>query len=719
MNLATFNIDMQMIKFLNNEDLIDATVEITINEAFTMIVTVPVDRDLSDDTRFVAVSHPQYKGEYLVGQLARKQLNGDSVTYTFREYFYQQLDKGAISVEQPNFIDKPVANVLKYVLNKPEIKWHLEEVMNKNITIYLYYDSGLEVFSRVQEQLGGEYVFTCEIDPKSNALINHKVRFVESQGVLTGKRFERDTNVLTLEGDYDYNNIITKIYPRGKGVEVDNPEAPKNAPAGYGRRLTIKDVNPTKEEFIHDEDASKVWGSMYKNPRTEVVVYEDITDANILYQAGMRTLKERNHPSAVFSASVTDIDDLNLGDTVYIIWRNGDYRLEYATRVYKYTHDLVNPANSRIELGDKRNDGNMNKALSGMKRDIANAQNVATYAGQTVLGASAGYGTTLPTVENSKEGDTYYLNLKNGLSEMYVFLNGNWILKASSDAQEMASNGVLRPNGAKVYFGAETPTNPNQGDQWFKYDGDNARNSTLYLYKSGSWILWNGVKDANGLIDGSINGDEVNLFNLNASNINAGSLSANYIQGGTIDAGKINVINLNANSIASGTIDTANIKIVNKPTDTQITLSNGLFIQKASLNDGFDVSLTKGGLWMNNAGGVQNARLGTENYLGIQHNISATGTYIGNQKSAYARFTPSAISFHSNTFFEKPIYIPEATTGVAFAWVTGVAPGSMQKCAAVVNRTTTGKPISAIAFSDNGTNYAVDMKRGTSVKLTN
>lgn len=58
----------------------------------------------------------------------------------------------------------------------------------------------------------------------------------------------------------------------------------------------------------------------------------------------------------------------------------------------------------------------------------------------------------------------------------------------------------------------------------------------------------------NQIVSGTINGQNVNITNLNASNITTGSLSANFLNGGTIDANNISVIHLNASNITTGTL---------------------------------------------------------------------------------------------------------------------------------------------------------------------
>ncbi|ARQ94578.1 endopeptidase [Weissella phage PWc] len=737
MNLFIFDIKMKNIGYIRPEIVVDASVDVIINEAFTMTLTIPTKDDLPDNMRFIATPHPKYENEYMVGQMARKQVDGDLVTYTFREYFYQQLDKGVISIEKPNFNNRPVADVLNYVLKKKAINWKLVEVMNKNISIYLYYDSGLEVFQRVQEILGGEYVFTCEIDPKSNDLINHKVRYVESQGKKTGRRFERDTNLLSLKGEYDFNNIFTLIYPRGKGVEVDNPEAPKNAPVGYGRRLTIESVNPPDPsdplfngQYIWDKEATKVWGSMYATRREKVVIYEDITDAKQLYDAGKRTLNEYNHPSAVYTASVTDIDYLDLGDEVYIIWRDEDnkHKFEYSTRVFGYHYDLVNPANNTLTLGDQRKDGNLGSTLSGMSRRIENAQNVATWAGQTVIGTDAGYGDKLPTLETKpREGDVFYLKVGNGLTDMYIFIGGQWVKKASSDATDFANQGKLNGDG-KTFYGEVDPISPVDGDTWFKYKGDNASSAVMYIYKDGEWVKYGGVKDANGLVIGSIDAKKINVININASNITAGKLSADIIEGGTIDASKINVVNINANQINSGELNTANISVVNTESGTEMTLSDTITISrggKTLASMGEQVIVFKdtkehivGGLVNRSPhGGDPDILLGHGTVGGkIKGKVS-----IGNTAYAatYADFSNDNIDLYSNVNIHRRFMSPAgATSGIR---VTTVSWSDLrnEKMITLASAYSDLKARSGIAFSDTAKVYAWDGKGNTRKEISN
>ena len=70
-----------------------------------------------------------------------------------------------------------------------------------------------------------------------------------------------------------------------------------------------------------------------------------------------------------------------------------------------------------------------------------------------------------------------------------------------------------------------------------------------------------GVNISGAFKVGSIDANEIAVYNLNASNITTGYISADKISGGSIDASSISVNNLNASNITTGELDASKITL--------------------------------------------------------------------------------------------------------------------------------------------------------------
>ena len=140
-------------------------------------------------------------------------------------------------------------------------------------------------------------------------------------------------------------------------------------------------------------------------------------------------LQELKRPKVSFKASVTDVGNLSLGDTVAII--RHDLKIEYSTRVYKVTHDLLNAQNNTVELGDDFQAASITSTISAVQDTVQSAKDYSQSALQSANGKNTNhFGTSQP--QFAVEGDLWYKDLGNGETEMYQYKNGNWELITST-----------------------------------------------------------------------------------------------------------------------------------------------------------------------------------------------------------------------------------------------------------------------------------------------
>lgn len=217
-------------------------------------------------------------------------------------------------------------------------------------------------------------------------------------------------------------------------------EGTDGSPDGYSRKITFADVvwkksagnpldKPAGQEYLEDPSATAVYGFSDGKPRIGFVEFDKINDKNLLIKATYDKLQELKRPKVSFKASVTDVGSLNLGDTVAII--RHDLKIEYLTRVYKVTHDLLNAQNNTIELGDDFQKASITSTISAVQDTVQSAKEYSQSALQSANGKNTNfYGASQPLY--AVEGDLWYKDLGNGETEMYQYKNGNWELITST-----------------------------------------------------------------------------------------------------------------------------------------------------------------------------------------------------------------------------------------------------------------------------------------------
>src|SRR5699024_11145654 len=125
--------------------------------------------------------------------------------------------------------------------------------------------------------------------------------------------------------------------------------------------------------ILIDPAATQLFG--YKEdgtvrPRVKVEVFSDTEDPTQLLNESYAWLMENNTPKAVFSVDVADGDGLNLGDEVYVIYRDID--LVKPARVSKVIDDLIS-GDRDVEFGDVAY-FNTDRRLSGIDAKLSRVE---------------------------------------------------------------------------------------------------------------------------------------------------------------------------------------------------------------------------------------------------------------------------------------------------------------------------------------------------------
>lgn len=423
-----------IIKALDNT-IVEASMIEEINAANKLTFSVMTNSRIDISIHYVCIPAPKGE-EFLLFKLISETVKNDRVEYTAVESAYDEL-KSYAYIKDARPQDKTAGEMLTQILQGT--RWSLGYIADTaRASTNFYYITVLEAIQKVVDLFNVELTFTVNIDKKTNAISSRRINIYTQQGRRLGKRFEYGSNLLEVTREQSSEDLITALVGRGKGEEVSQGE--DGSPDGYGRRITFADIEwkrangnpadkPKGQEYVEDKDATALYGFSDGKPRIGLTTFEDITDPQELLKATWASLQVAKRPKVSFKASVLDVGDLGLGDTVAII--RHDLGIEYFTRVYKVDHDLLDKNNNTIELGDDFSQKSLTNYVSDVAKITENAKNTAEYAVSSANGKNKNYySKSKPQYAN--EGDNLFLDLGNGETEYYVWHDGNWELVLST-----------------------------------------------------------------------------------------------------------------------------------------------------------------------------------------------------------------------------------------------------------------------------------------------
>jgi hypothetical protein len=165
----------------------------------------------------------------------------------------------------------------------------------------------------------------------------------------------------------DRRNLCTAIVGRGKGIEIAGADTDDPA---YGRRLEFTDVvwtvaggdpadKPAGQNYLEDTTATAAYGPAGRRI-TQVVEFNDITDAEVLLQATYDELQIRKVPLTTYEMSVITLEELSghaheavrNGDTVAVINTSVIPAITGLARVIKLDRNLIDPRDCTVTLGN-------------------------------------------------------------------------------------------------------------------------------------------------------------------------------------------------------------------------------------------------------------------------------------------------------------------------------------------------------------------------------
>lgn len=314
------------------------------------------------------LGHYDKEGRFQLHKIAAVDIENGAIFVKGIHIFFDEAKAGAI-IKDRRFVNREIIDGARVAFES--IGWSVVDFdVSVGKTYNFYNVTPLEARQILVETFGFEFDYWLDFDGKK--VTNRHVAVKEKIGEKTSKRYTYGHNVLNIRAEQDYSEIYTAVIGRGKGEEIEET-------GGYGRRIEYTDVvwskpskplnKPAGTRVLEDPNATQLFG--YKEngvvkPRVKVEVFSDIESPTELIQASYEWLMDNNVPKAVFSLKVADGDGLNLGDEVYVIYRDID--LVKSARVEKVIDDLVS-GNRDVEFGDTAY-FDTDRRLSGLRKDL-------------------------------------------------------------------------------------------------------------------------------------------------------------------------------------------------------------------------------------------------------------------------------------------------------------------------------------------------------------
>nr|DAP37836.1 MAG TPA: tail protein [Caudoviricetes sp.] len=239
----------------------------------------------------------------------------------------------------------------------------------------------------------------------------------------------------------------------GVGGQIQSKDGTSEGNVDFSALEYNKDGFVTKkgDKFLRAVDANKVFNPGHESYIESFYEYDTQSPSELLSRT-LSKLKIYSEPQYTYNAEVKVIDpSLNLGDTVTILDHDYNPALYLSARVAKMVKSYTDPTRNEIEFTNYRLLSSRLADKLARLQTIVNQMPSASQVGKLESNVSAlssktdelasqitsangkntnYYGKLGPT--NPKNGDLWYKELKSGETEMYQYQDGTWQLLAST-----------------------------------------------------------------------------------------------------------------------------------------------------------------------------------------------------------------------------------------------------------------------------------------------
>ncbi|WP_283279401.1 phage tail spike protein [Streptococcus dysgalactiae] len=315
--------------------------------------------DILEQSEYIAIPTKEDKRKFHLFFIARDETEGNKTVFSGVQSGIEELRKAVAENKRPRKRD--AREVIEYLLKGTN--WHARYVAEtgKSSTSF-YYDSVFDSLLKVCSAWQLEMQFFVEMN--NNEIGARYIDFKKKIGVAEGRRVVYGHNALKILKQNEKSELITAVIGRGNGQEVSSAEENESGKAGYGRKITFKDVvwtkpnnpldKPAGQLYLELPEATEEYGINIKGKKVPKIGVVDIDsdDPEELIQRSYEYLVNHARPRAVFKTTSAYLK-ANIGDTVRVVRK--DRNLDYEVRVFEITWDRLSNKAIDIKLGDRLN----------------------------------------------------------------------------------------------------------------------------------------------------------------------------------------------------------------------------------------------------------------------------------------------------------------------------------------------------------------------------
>lgn len=536
-----------IVQAFTEDNTTEANFHQSINNA--AILTFTTTEPLKDGVRFFLTKDPinDYKHEeFMYFEITDQDFDGYEYTYRAEEYAYHDLDTmGYVkkTYKQGNWTTKSLLESITYNDVEPKgiarTKW---EIIDNGImlpttwagegnTYTLWYNTPLRGIEKFIEYFGGEIRFYVTI--VNNKISRHYLEIYEKRGRETGKRYESNSNLISLTNKAEYADRYEYIIPLAEGGGASGDEQKYNTPNGFNNYITLEGLEvgkptdkwykPKSQLYVslaNDKNAYPLKSQpkgLQNNPRIKPVTFDEVKSKEVLFDKGIEWLENNQGVAWSYSASVLDIGESQVGDTIAIIdERSG---ISSYVRVHDIDYDMIDPENTGVHFGSNWGYEN-DEAITDMVNTATSVKNDLTGLLDTAIRQSNGkntnyYGENKPA--NPIEGDLWYWQ-SGDESGIKIYHDGDWVDLVDSNTVNRINDQVDKGLAdAKTYSDNLSDKNKEYTDNANKtlledlnveINSKTDKKTVLQLFNDNFAI---GIKNNTGNIISGINGDSSGL----------------------------------------------------------------------------------------------------------------------------------------------------------------------------------------------------------------
>lgn len=315
--------------------------------------------DILEQSEYIAIPTKEDKRKFHLFFIARDETEGNKTVFSGVQSGIEELRKAVAENKRPRKRD--AREVIEYLLKGTN--WHARYVAEtRKSSTSFYYDSVFDSLLKVCSAWQLEMQFFVEMN--NNEIGAKYIDFKKKIGVAEGRRVVYGHNALKILKQNEKSELITAVIGRGNGQEVSSAEENEGGKAGYGRKITFKDVvwtkpnnpldKPAGQLYLELPEATEEYGINIKGKKVPKIGVVDIDsdDPEELIQRSYEYLVDHARPRAVFKTTSAYLK-ANIGDTVRVVRK--DRNLDYEVRVFEITWDRLSNKAIDIKLGDRLN----------------------------------------------------------------------------------------------------------------------------------------------------------------------------------------------------------------------------------------------------------------------------------------------------------------------------------------------------------------------------